>query len=196
MREKMHRVNKPIKERSPSEIESELKDKGEFVQMSYLQRALDSGLDFETKKYVLIRLSKIYENKGMYSEAAKCIRNAADINTTFRGQITDYMKAVELYVRADMHHEADRIFSQALALGNGKEKMQMKTALKDYYLTNARRYMNSDKRNYAKRVFEKTLTLDLEPGERREVQQTLLDLYQKLGNIKEYYQLKQKISGS
>ncbi len=188
----MHGVDRPIKERSSREMEAVLQGQGEYVQMSYLQRALKSPLDFETKKYALIRLAKIYEKKGMYLEAARSVKAAADINTTFKGQITDYMKVVDLYVKSGDYIEADRVFAQALALGNEREKMQMKTNLKDFYMVQAKIFLQKDKRNQAKKIFEKILTLDLEPGERNQVQNHLLEIYDKLGNIREYYKLKKE----
>ncbi len=189
----MREVTNKIFEKTPSEIEARLQNMGEFVQMSYLQRALNSGLDFETKKFVLVRLAKIYEKKGMFVDAAKCVKSAADINTTFRGQISDYMKSVELYIKGSNYAEADRIFSQALALGNTKEKEEMKNNLKNYYMTQGKLYLSGDRRNYAKVVFEKMLRMDLSVSERNEVNAILLNLYDKLGNVKEYMKLKQSM---
>ena len=39
---------------------------GEYVQIEYLERCLGKQLDFETKKFVLLKLSGIYENKSMF----------------------------------------------------------------------------------------------------------------------------------
>lgn len=190
----MREVNKPIEATSPGEIQKKLDGMGDYVKMSYLQRALKSGLDFETKKFVFLKLAEIYDKKKMFLEAAKCMKSAADINTTFVGKIKDFMSAVELYIKAGDYLEADRLFGQTLALGNSREKSEMKSMLKNFYLDQAKLYINYDKRNQAKKAFEKVLTLDLEIGERNEVQKSLLELYEKLGNIREYYKLKNQIN--
>jgi len=186
----MHTVDKPISEKTKAEIEKKLEGMGDYVKMSYLQRALNSGLNFDTKKFVLLRLAGIYEARRMFLESAKMIKAASEINTTFKNKIKDYMRAVELYIKGGDYVEADRIFAQSLALGNDKEKKELKTNFKDYYLTQGKFYLGNDKRNYARIAFEKVLSLDLSTEDRKGVQEMLLELYNKLGLVKEYYALK------
>ena len=186
----MIETGSPIKERSAREIEEKLSKAGEYVQMDYLRRALRSDLDFETKKYVLLKLARIYHSKRMFSEAGKMMKTAAEINTTFKSKIEDYMKSVELYIMGGDYIEADRVFGQAVALGNTQEKNEMKKRYKDQFLNLAKKQYSEDKRNNARKILEKTLTLELEIGERSEIQKMLLELYQKLGLMREYYKLK------
>lgn len=186
----MYRVEKPISEKTKAEIETKISKMGDYVKMSYLQRALKSGLDFDTRKFVLIRLAGIYESRKMYLEAAKMVKAAAEINTTFKDKINDYIKAVELYIKGGEYNESDRLFTQALALGNNKEKFEMKTNYKNYYLKQGKFFLNNDKRNYARIIFERALTLDLNITEKKEVQKYLLELYDKLGLVRDYYNLK------
>ncbi|MCH7568835.1 MAG: hypothetical protein IIA87_05435 [Nanoarchaeota archaeon] len=190
----MYSVDRPIAEKTKSEIEKKLIGMGDYVKMSYLQRALKSGLDFDTKKFVLLRLAEIYETRKMYMESGRLIKVAGEINTTFKEKIKDYMKSVEMYIKGENYQEADRIFAQALVLGNEKEKLEMKNKLKDCYLTQAEFYLSIGRRNYARKVYEKLLTLDLEFDERKEMQKKLLELYEKLGCIREYYSLKNSMS--
>lgn len=186
----MHTVDKPIPEKTRAEIEKRLEGMGDYVRMSYLQRALNSGLNFDTKKFVLLRLAGIYEARRMFLESAKMTKVAAEINTTFKNKIKDYMKAVELYIKGGDYAEADRMFAHSLVLGNTKEKKELKTNFKDYYLTQGKFYLSNDKRNYARIALEKVLSLDLSIEDKKEVQEILLDLYDKLGLVKEYYALK------
>ena len=59
------------------------------------------------------------------------------------------------------------------------------------YLAQAQEFLKKDKRKHAVETFEKILEMpDLLPSERQEVQKNLLDLYEKLGKIREYYTLK------
>ena len=103
------------------------------------------------------------------------------------------MKGVELYIKGGEYSDADILFNNALALGNTKQKFEMKGNYKNYYLTQARIFLNGDKRSNAKKILEKVLRLDLDIGERREVQKQLLDLYKKLGNVQEYMSLKKNM---
>ena len=189
-------VDKPIAERNRAEIDAKLKTMGEYVKMSYLQRAVKSQLDYDTRKFVLLELSRIYEQKGMYLDAAKTIRAAAEITTTFREKIGQFMKAVEFNIRGNGFAEAERIFAQALALGNDREKWEMKQLYKQFHFAQAQVYLKNDRRNNAKEMYQKILALDLNADERTQVQNVLLDLYYKLGNVREYHALKDKMSAS
>ena len=186
----MHEVSRPIEEKTKGDIERKLEGMGDYVKMSYLQRALRSGFNYDTRKFILLKLSEIYESRKMFLEAARMIRSAAEINTTFKNKMQDYMKAVNLYIKGLDYVETDRMFAQALALASNKEKLELKGNFKDFHLEQARSLLNADKRNQAKIVYEKILTLELDIEERRELQKQLLDLYDKLGLVKDYYKLK------
>lgn len=189
----MHRVDKPISEKSKGEIEKELEGKGDYVKMSYLQRALKSRLDFDTKKFCMLRLAGIYEGRRMYLEAARLIKTSADINVTFKAKKDDFMKAAQLYIQGGNYAEADLVFKQTLALGGNRDKEEMKNNFKNYYITQAKYFFSNDRRNYARIVFEKVLGFDLSEQERKEVQEHLIGLYGKLGMVKEFYKLKKSM---
>lgn len=189
----MKAVDRPIAEKTRGAIEKRLESMGDFVKMSYLQRALNSGLDFETRKFVLLRLGGIYEARRMNLEAARLIKSAAEINTTFKDKIRDFMRAVDLYIKGGDYNEAERIFNQSLALGSDRDKDEMKQKLKDFYLTQAKIFLNLDKRTSAKTIYERLLGLDLGVEERTRVQRELLALYDKLGCVREYFNLKKSM---
>ncbi len=179
-----------IKERNRQEIEAKLAGMGDYVRMDYLQRALKSGLDFDSRKFVLLRLTKIYEERKMFLEAARLMRAAADINTTFKSKGSDYMKSVKLLIKGGDFDEAERVLKQALTCGNEPDKAEMKNQFKKYFTEQAQNYTNIDKRNQAKKVYEKMLSLNLSGNEKAQIQGKLLELYEKLGLVKEYYNLK------
>ena len=191
----MYIVDKPVIEKTRSEIEAKLKTMGEYVKMSYLQRAAKSQLDFDTRKFVLLELARVYEQKHMYLDAGKTIKSAAEITTTFREKMMQFMKAVEFHVKGNDFNEAERIFSQALALGNDREKYEMKQQFKQFHFLQAQDYIRQDRRSNAKMLYQKMLSLDLNAQEKLEVQNQLLMLYLKLGNTREYHQLKDKMNG-
>jgi len=174
---------------SKQEIEEKLSQSGDYVKLDYLQRLLKSGIDFDTRKFVLTKLAHIYEDKGMYMEAAKMVKNAAEINSTFRGKLEDYMKAVELLIRGNCFDDADVIFSQALALSNERQKLEAKETLKNYYFAHAENMLRKDKRTQAKKTYEKMMKLGLDTHEEERVRKELMNLYQKLGNVREYMKM-------
>lgn len=181
------------KEGTRKEIEAKLATQGDYVKINYLAACLQQNLDFDTRRYVQIQLAKLYEVKGMYSEAGKLLRSAADINTTFQAKIADFLKSAELFVRAGNFDEADSSISKALASANSKEKLTIKAQQKTLYLTQARSLLQKDKRKNAMQAFEKVLSLELQPAEKTEVQNNLLFLYEKLGKIREFMALKKSV---
>ena len=166
---------------------------GDYVKIDYLERVLKTHLDFETRKYALLTISRLYENRGMFNEAAKTMKSASEINTTFRTKIQDYMKSIELFVKGASFQDVDFMVAQALALGNDREKTEIKSMLKTYYMNEANDLMKKDRRNHAKKVYEKCLNLDLSHNEKQFIQQQLLNLYEKLGNVQEFLKLKKSM---
>jgi len=171
------------------EIEEKLSKVGDYVKMDYLQRCLKQQIDFDTRKFVQTTLAKIYEGRNMFLESGKLIRAAAEINTTYESKMNDYMKSVELFVKAGNYEEADISFSKALACANEIQKSRIRMKQKEFYKIMANELMKKDKRRHALDTYEKLYSLDLSSDEKNEVRQNLLELYQKLGKIKEFYSL-------
>ncbi len=174
---------------SRKEVEAKLAVVGDYVKMDYLQQCLKKNLDFDTRKYVLVTLSSIYESRKMFLEAGKLIRNAAEINTTFEGKMNDFMKSVELFVKSGNYDDADISFAKALACANEMQKPHLKARQRAFYKTAGQEYMGKDKRKHAMDAYEKLWSLDLAPDEKQEVRSVLMQLYEKLGKIKEFYAL-------
>ncbi len=185
-----------VKGVSRREIEAKLATVGDYVKMDYLQSCLKKQLDFDTKKYVLVTLSKIYESRRMFLEAGRLLRISADINTTYDGKINEFLKSAELFIYGGNFVEADVSLSKALASGNDRQKVATKIKIKETYKTYAQDLLKRDKRKLAMETYEKMLTLDLDPIERSSTQSSLLELYNKLGKVKEFFALQKTMGGA
>jgi len=183
----------PLESVTRREIEAKLANVGDYVKMDYLQACLKKNMDFDTKKFVLLTLAQVYEGRRMFLEAGKLIRNAADINTTFDGKIRDFVKSGELFVRAARYDEADVSFAKALAMATEKQKQDIKASKKNFIKAQAQDLLKRDKRKLALDAYEKLLTTDLSATEKADTQRVLLDLYQKLGKVREYGLLRDAI---
>lgn len=172
------------------EIEEKLKSLGDYVKIDYLARCLRESPDFDTRKFILTNLSKLYEAKGMYAESARNLLAAADINTTFEAKIGDFMKAAELFIRFNAFSDADVAVAKAIASANAKQKAGIKAQQKTLYLSQAKALVAKDKRSHALEAYEKMLNLDLTADEKKQAQTELLSLYEKLGRVREFYNLK------
>lgn len=175
------------------EIEAKLAVSGDYVKMDFLQRCLKKRLDFDTRRFVILKLSAIYESRKMFLEAGRLTRNVADINTTFDGKYTDFARSMVLYIKAGEFDEADLSFKKAIACGNEKQKSALKTTMKEAFLSRAKEMLSKDKRKSAADVYEQMLTLAfLDFAERKEIQNSLMNLYQKLGKIREFYAIQKE----
>jgi hypothetical protein len=183
-------VRDNIKTVTRREVEEKLKSIGDYVKMDYLAQCLKKNLDFDTKKFVLLKLAEVYEMRRMFSEAARMMRNAAEINTTYEGKMNDFTKSGILFVKGGNLDEADVSFTKALGSATGLQKDRIKSTRKEALKVQAKEFLSRDKRSHAAVAYEKLLSVEMSPEEKKEVQNTLLGLYEKLGKVKDYYALK------
>ncbi|MEK6825335.1 MAG: hypothetical protein AABY00_00960 [Nanoarchaeota archaeon] len=176
------------------DIEEKLVSVGDYVKMDYLQKCLKMQLDFDTRKFALNKLAAIYESRKMYLEAARLIRIAADINATYEAKINDFVKSLELFIKGGNFSEADITLAKALGTANERQKVAIKLKTKEVYKAQAQEYLSRDKRKHACETYEKLLGMDLNPLEKKEVQEQLLFLYNKLGKIIESGNLRKSMS--
>ena len=175
------------------EIEEKIAGVGDYVKIDVLSRYLKQNADMDTRKFVMVKLAGIYGERGMYLEAAKLFKNIAELNTTFQGKIDDFVKSGEAFIRAGSYDEADVSFKKAVICSNSAQRVNVKVAEKEAYKKHAKLLYDADKRKNSMMAYEKLLTLDLMSHERKEVQEILLSLYEKLGKIREYYNLKNSL---
>ena len=174
------------KERTKKEIETKIQSMGDYMQMGYLAACLKNPLDFDTRKFVLTKLSNLYESKNMFLDAGKMLKIAADINTTYQAKITDFVKACELFLRAGDHEQVDFCMKMALGNANEKQRGEIKRTIKEFYKMWGKFYLESGKKKQAVETYERLWNLDLTDGEKMEVKNGLMKTYNELGRIREY----------
>lgn len=172
-----------------SDIENELKNKGDFVKIDHLNRYLKNTDSLELKKYIHLRLAEIYESKNFISDATKNIEAAADTSHTFKEKIDLYMRATTLLIKGGQFDLADKSFSKAVFHGNTREREIIKAQYLDLYTTQAKKEEVSGKNRIAANIYEKLISLPQSDQKRIEIKKKLLDLYQKLGRIRDYNKL-------
>ena len=172
------------------EVEEKLKTVGDYVKMDYLQRCLRQTLDFDTRRFVLLTLSEIYEKRGMFLESGKLLRHASEINPTEMGKKQELVKSAELFVKGNNFDEADTSFKKALIIAGATEKRNLDISRKNMYRKYADECLAKGKRRQAVDTYERLLTIDLDAGEKEDIKKNLIILYEKLGKIREFYNLK------
>src|SRR3989344_5905363 len=184
-----------MKEVGRREIEKKLEGMGDYVRIHYLTTCLKNKLDLDTKKFVLVKLGGIYEQRKMFNEAGKIFRLVADIEISDQSKIKDYLKSGELFIKTGNFEEADFSFGKALGLCDFTGKQSVKDSMKEYYKVQAKVYLLENKRKYAADAYERLLTFSLPTDERVNAQKTLLDLYNRLGKMQEWKILKSMMDG-
>ncbi len=175
---------------SKEEIREILKDQGDFVQIDNLTKFLDTRPAIDIKRFIFKRLTELYENAGMFSDAGINAENSAEASVTYVDKIKLFMKATELFVKASNFERADYSMKKALHNANESEKGPLYSQIKEFYKKQAQAYEKDHKRAHAVKFYEKLLTMTLFDEEKQEIKNRLLDLYQKLGQFSDYHMLK------
>lgn len=181
-----------IKEANRKDVEAKLATMGDYVKIDYLVQLLKGNLDYDTRRYVLLELAKLYKDKGMIAEAARLVNNAAEINTTYDGMMRDHSVAMQLFIKAGKYDEADSAMNKAMASCNNEtQKNALRAKRKEVLKAQAEEMLKKDKRKLAMLAYEKIASLpELTIDEKKDVQNQLVKLYEKLGKVKEFYGIK------
>jgi tetratricopeptide (TPR) repeat protein len=175
------------------QIEENLRGKGEFVKIDHLNRFLREADSLDIKKFILTKLASIYEEKGFLSDAARNYDAAADIVTTFKEKIDFYMKEAELYVKIGKFEVADQAFQKAYASGNSKDKIECQEKYRKLYYIEAEKHEKAMMMRKAAEIYEKIYSMPQPEDQRAKAKNKLLDLYNRLGKIRDYNRLASKV---
>ena len=177
-------------ELSKSDVETQIAGRGEFVQIGHLSDLLRQKLHRDTKKFVYLKLIEIYDKRKMFNDVAKMYEGLAIICIAFSEQIKNYLKATEYYIKAGFFDNADYSMRKALNEANSVEREEIIFSVKEFYKKQAEEHERELKRNHAARIYEKLLEMSITDEERREIKDKLMELYEKLGKLKEFYAMK------
>lgn len=171
------------KDMSKSEIEKELNGKGDFVQIDYLTKFIDKKPPINMKKFALMKLIEIYENKKMFNDAARMYEQLAINALTFTERIEHFIKEAEYYIKSGYLEKADSAMRRAMEMSTIVKKAEIYRQMKDFYIKQAEICEREAKRNNAAKIYEKLLIMRISEGERDKIKQKLLSLYESLGKF-------------
>lgn len=175
---------------SKLEIEQALQGKGDFVKIDYLQRFLSKAKSLEMRKFILLKLSDIYESKGMLNEAARMCDAASHISIKNFEKISLHMREAGLYIKSGYFEHADLAFKKALSYSTNKEKEDLKKSLKEFYFKQGEAFETSQRKSNAIKLYEKMQMMGLEEIEKVKIKEKLIYLYEKTGRLKDYFAMK------
>jgi len=173
------------------EIDAYLKDKGEFIQIDYLDRYLKDSPPIDMKKFAYLKLARIYLNRRMFENAALMFKNAAINSPIFKDQRDNYTKEAKCYIRAGRFDEVKNAMTKAFAEANNKERREVYDEITNYFKKVGNEYIKRGLPGKGIIIFERLIRMKLTLVDKKEVKEQLLELYNKLGKSKEYDFLKQ-----
>jgi len=181
------------KDMSKTEIEDFLRGKGDFVQIDHLSRLiLEKEIPLDKKRFMYKKLADIYEKKGMFREAAKMYSNIAISSPVFAEKIKNHVKEAEFSIKAGSFAAADEAVKKAMAESNISQRAEIFVGIKEFYKKQAEEYEKNNKRGQAVKLYEKLLSMtNISENERQELKKKLMDLYEKVGKIREYFSIKE-----
>ncbi len=184
---------KLTKEMQKSEIENLIKNCGDFVKIDHLTRLLKERIPTDTRKFVMLKLGEIYERRFMFTEAARCYENAADCSITFNEKIKYYVQEAELFVKAGNFPAVEEAMKKAMVEANQNDRREIYESVKGFYKKQGEQMEKEMKRGHAAKIYEKLLEMNLSDEERKAIKFRLVNLYEKLGKVKEFIALKRNL---
>ncbi len=176
-----------------TEIENELKNKGDFVKIDYLSKYVHEDIPTDLKKFCYEMISEIYERNSMFNDAAKAMDIVGENVVVLNDKIKYFTKEAELYVKAGYFDKAEEIIKKVLIKASSKQRDDIKNSLKLFYKNQAETYEKERRSSHAIKVYEKMLTLtNLTEPEKTAINDKLMKLYENLGRIKEYFTIKNR----
>ena len=179
-------------EKTKNEVEVKLSQMSPFLQMEYLESCLKSHMDFDVQRLCHQKLAELYDSRNMFSEAARNMDAVAELAGTFKDKMQAYIKETELWIKSGYYDRAEDAFKKALASGNSREKEEMKKAIKELYKRQALVYEKANRNSNALKIYE-LLIRTADESEILKLKEKILELYKRLGKIREYTQLKAQL---
>jgi len=174
------------KDMGKAEIENFLKDKGDFVAIDHLTRLVkEKEIPTDRKKFVYLRLAKLYEKSGLLKEAAKMYNNAAIISIAYTEKIENYVKEAEMCIKAGEFEAASEATKKAMGEGNVSQRAEVFVKIKQFYKDQAEVLVKAGKNGNAARIYERLLQMNISDVEREEIKSKLRPIYEKLGKIRD-----------
>ena len=175
-----------------AEVESDIRGKGDFVQIDHLKRFLLKADNTDVKKFVLLKLAAIHEIHNFLGDAARNIDSAAEIALNEKEKKDLFMKEAELLVKSEQFDLADKTFLKALSYATIREKPEMQTMYLELYRVFGAQLDKEGKQRKALGVYHKLYSLNQPLDKRLEVKQKIMNLYYAMGNLAEYNRLKDR----
>ncbi|MBW6442561.1 hypothetical protein K0A97_02135 [Patescibacteria group bacterium] len=166
------------------EIEKNLEGKGDYIQLDYLNRFLKESSSIDMKKFIFLKLAEVYEKIGMLSESAKNYGKAGTLSLTFSEKMKYYVKEAERYIMSNDFQKTEAAMKKAMNEANSIEKEEIYLTIKDFYKTQAEKFLEGNKLFHAVKIYEKLLEMNASEKEKEGFKEKISNINERLGGKK------------
>ncbi len=173
-----------------TEVEKELSGRAEFTKIDMLNRYLKLMPPLEMRKFAHLKLAEIYAERKMFNDAAKAYSDASKNCLTFREKVDYLIKETKAHIDAGNFDEADKSLKKALIESEHRDRRKIYDEVVQHYRKGAEDLEKQKKQGQASKYYEKLLKMKISDEEKEEIKEKLIDIYERLGKMKELRFLK------
>jgi len=181
-----------VLEKTKEEIKTKAEKMSDFLKMEYLESCLIKNLNIDVIRYCYKELSRLYEKRKMFSEAAKYACKFQGVCINQKEKTNAQLKEIELLIKGGFYDNADMASKKLLSSLNEREKIIIKKIIISIYKIEASKLEISNKNSSALKIYERLINLVSE-DEKNEIKTKLFILYKKLGKIKESLKIEKEL---
>lgn len=182
-----------VLEKNKREIEEKAGKMSDFLKMEYLEECAKKFHDIEISRFCFSELSKLYENRNMFSESIKYISKFKELCILQKEKVNCFNKEIELYIKNRSYERAEAVYREGIQELKDLDKIELKRKIIEYYRQEADRFEKTNRMSGALKVYEK-LVHHLVDKEREDIKRKMALAYKKLGKIRESLELERELS--
>lgn len=181
-----------ILEKTKDEIVIKSEKMSDFLKMEYLENCAKKFTDKEILRYCFKKLSELYEDRIMYSDALKYLSKYEEMCLTNKEKMQAYIKEIEILIKAGTYDKLEFSLKKIKEIASKKEIKEIEEKMIHLLKEEASKYDRLNKYSSALKAYEKLLYL-VNPEEKTEIKRKLAYLYNKLGRIRESIEIEKEL---
>ncbi len=182
---------------SEEDIRAKLKTLSPILRQEYLENLLSRlNLDPSIKLLASRELVELYVRRGLYYNAAKIMESAAISFPSLSVKKDIYKQAGILHLKAGNFLNAEDCFKKSLENALEKERPFLRKEFENIFVAEAEFLESKGRKQKACEMYEKILRSDIDEYLKKKISERLLSLYEKLGKLREYFDLRESLKRS
>lgn len=184
-----------VQETNLREIQEKAGRMSDFLRMEYLESCISKLHDVEIQRFCCLELSRLYEERKMYSDAIKYIFKYRETLISQEEKNKAMNREIELLIKSGQYERADLLFRRLMEHVKEREKFELVRKIVEYYRKGVIQFERENKYSGQAKVYEKMLPY-LQDPEKSYAKKRLIEVYKKLGCVRESLELEKQMERS